>query len=163
MKYILIIALLFSQAQAQTSVIQLKEVLIRYNSAIVPQPFCQNNVCAYRFTNVNGDTLAEVYNEGVIDLRSTVTIKDTLTYITIIEPTNTLSATRHLFNGSTAIGFNPANYYVKNTNGSLPLKIYQKSDNSLYVEIGNNLTWWHKAMPPANTIAGTRIRRFVLP
>lgn len=163
MKYILILALLFSTAKAQTSVIQLREVLIRYNSAITPNPFCIGGVCSYNFINGNSDTLATVFNEGVVDVRATVAIKDTLSRITIIEPNGTLSTTRFVFNGIAAVAFNPNNYTVRTTNGGLPLKIYRNSNGLLYVEIGQTLTWWHQPIPSATTVSGTQIRRFTLP
>lgn len=163
MKYILIIALLFSTAKAQTSVIQLREVLIRYNSVVTPNPYCIGSVCSYNFINGNGDTLATVYDEGVVDVRATVAIKDTLTRITIVEPNGSLSATRFLFNGITAVAFTAANYTVRTTNGGLPLKVYRNSNGLLYVEIGQTLTWWHQSIPSATIVSGTQIRRFTLP
>lgn len=161
MRYILLFLLLFSTAKAQTSVIQLKEVLIRYNSAIIPQPLCIGSNCAYNFLN-SGDTLATVYNEGVVDIRATVAIKDTLSRISIVEPNGTLSANRTIFNGIVAVSFPVNKYYVRSTSGQLPLKVYRTSDNTLYVEIGQNLTWWHLPIPSATTIT-TQIKRFLLP
>lgn len=163
MKYILILALLFSTAKAQTSVIQLREVLIRYNSAVIPNPYCIGSVCSYNFINGGGDTLATVYNEGLVDVRATVAIKDTLSRITIVEPNGSLSATRFLFNGITAIAFTASNYTVRTTDGGLPLKIYRNSTGLLYVEIGQTLTWWHQQLPSATIVSGTQIRRFTLP
>lgn len=162
MKYILIIALLFSTAKAQTSVIQLREVLVRYNSAVIPSPYCIGNICSYNFI-VNSDTVATVYDDGLVDVRSTVAIKDTLSRITIVEPSGTLSATRFVFNGITAIVFTASAYTVRTTNGGLPLKIYRNSNGSLYVEMGQTLTWWHQAIPAATIVSGTQIRRFTLP
>lgn len=161
---ILIIAVLFCTSSfAQTSVIQLKEVLIRYNSAIVPRSVCIDGKCVYNFVNGGGDTLATLYNQGLVDIRATVTIKDTLSRITIIEPNGVLSNTRFVFNGITAIAFNPNNYTVRSMDGELPLKIYRNSNGLLYVEIGQTLTWWHQPIPSATTVSGTQIRRFTLP
>lgn len=158
----ILFSLLFSlNAYTQTSVIQLKEVLVRYNSSVIPSSICVNNSCVYNFIN-NGDTLATVYNQGLVDVRAIVNIKDTLSRITIIEPTGTLSATRFIFNGITAIAFNPNNYTVVTTQGDLPLKIYRNSDGALYVEINQLLTWWHLPIPNATIVSGTQIRRFTL-
>jgi hypothetical protein len=164
MRYLLI-AILFTAttAKSQTSVIQFREVLIRYSNTVTPQPLCYNNSCSYVFRNGNGDTLGIVYERGVVDFRATTNIKDTLSRLTILEPQATLAATRNIFNGITVVSFNPANYYTRTTDYGLPIRIYRVSDNALYCEISEGITWWRLPMPNPTSAASSQLRRFTLP
>lgn len=164
MKYILFILLFIAvNAKSQTSVIQFKEILIRYRSTVTPQPLCYNQNCSYIFRNGNGDTLGIIYSQGVVDFRATTNIKDTITRLTILEPQATLAATRNIFNGITVVTFNPANYYTRTTDYGLPIKIYRQSDNALYCEISEGITWWRLPMPNPTSVASSQLRRFTLP
>jgi len=164
MKYILFILLVIAvNAKSQNCVIKFKEILIRYNCLANPQPLCYNGKCVEIFKNGNGDTLGIVYPEGVVDFRATTNIKDTLTRLTILEPQNTLAATRNIFNGITVVTFNPANYYTMSTNYGLPIKIYRVSDNALYAEIYGTFEKWPLGMPNPTSVASLQMRRFTLP
>lgn len=165
MKTIISILLLFTCLAAsaqQYKYITFDRTIVRYNAAATPWPVCINNNCADIFFNGNNDTLAIVHDDGLIDIRVTVNVKDTLNSLTIIEPNGTLSVTRTLFNGSKAISFNQNNYYVVSNFGKLPYKIYRVSDNALYVTMGLTMQVWHLPMPLPTTIT-TNIKRFLLP
>lgn len=163
MKYIFCVLMFVSlTTQAQYKYITFDRTIVRYSATVNPWPFCINQNCSNVFLNVNGDTLAVVHDDGIIDIRVTVNVKDTLSILTIIEPTATISATRSLFNGSMAISFNQANYYVVSNNGRLPYKIYRVSDNALYVEVGLIMQTWYLPMPMPSTIT-TNVKRYLLP
>ncbi len=164
MKYILTILFLaaISATAQQYKYITFDRTIVRYNANANPWPFCINNECSKIFFNANNDTLSVVHSDGFLDIRVNVNVKDTLASLTIIEPTNVLSATRSLFNGSKVIRFNQANYYVVSTMGRSPYKIYRVSDNALYVEVGLTMDEWHLPMP-LPTIITTNIKSYLLP
>lgn len=163
MKYILTILFLAAlSAQGQYKYITFDRTIIRYAASIDPSPFCIGNACADIFFNQNNDTLAVVHDDGLIDIRVTVNVKDTLNSVSIIEPNGTLSTTRYLFTGSKAIGFNQNNYYVISNNGKLPYKIYRNSDNALVCVVGLTMQQWPLGMPLPQTIT-TNIKRYMLP
>lgn len=165
MKTIILILLLFicfTTSAQQYKYITFDRTIVRYSASANPWPVCVNGNCADIFFNGNGDTLAIVHDDGLIDIRVTVNVKDTLNSLTIIEPNGALSATRSLFNGSKAISFNQNNYYVVSNMGKLPYKIYRVSDNALYVTIGLTMQTWHLPMPLPQTIT-TNIKRYLLP
>ena len=95
----LIMILCAYQSNAQYKYIQLNSTFIRYSSSVTPTEGAINGKQYRMFLNANSDTLAVVYENGLMDVRTVTAVKDTLASLSIIEPSATLSSVRYLFNG----------------------------------------------------------------
>jgi len=173
MRYLLIIALFFSTAQAQTKIIQDNDFLYLYNSATISvNPTCKGSVC-YK-TLANADTLARFYPNNITYWKGTLvagSISDTLsasgiTGLCRITVPTTINTQRVFQIKELAIIFSTNTYRVEYADDifSLPAKIYNGSthyltinpDGKIYYEVQPQWSWLGR-------VGTTRIKRITLP
>lgn len=173
MKYILIIAFLFSTAKAQTKVIQNNDFLYLYNSSTMQViPSCKGYVC-YK-TILNGDTLARIYANNIIYWKGTLaaaSVSDTLsasgiTGVCRITVPSTINTQRVFQIGELAIIFSTSSYRVEysDANYGLPVKILNGSTLYCTIDESGNIDW--NITPQwswIGRVGTTRIKRITLP